>query len=232
MDPKDKRRKRMALSEIFVAPLLESFDRHLTLKDVVSSFYKDPRFPLVPSLDEICQVIYDLLQLADHAGSDTGGWELVGSDGVPLHVDGPKQLAINSIQQQLRRANGREEGLGESDEQVSDDSSSGASNVLGECTGTATVRSDAGAGATAKPESYSWYRTEIVNRSITDEAKREDMRAHLVWLADKLDEDSLDHQLITIKYELMAGTDAGLAADFKMRARAIQANKVDVEEEF
>ena len=72
---------------------------------------------------------------------------------------------------------------------------------------------------------------EIVNRSITDEAKRDVIRAHLVWLANKLDEDSLDHQLMTLKYELMAGTDASLTADFKMRAQAIQANKADIEEE-
>ena len=47
MDTAEKRRKRMTLSEVFVALLLDSFDRHLTLKDVLSSFYKDPRFPLV-----------------------------------------------------------------------------------------------------------------------------------------------------------------------------------------
>jgi hypothetical protein len=29
----------------------------------------------------------------------------------------------------------------------------------------------------------------------------------------------------------MAGTDASLTADFKMRAQAIQANKADIEEE-
>jgi hypothetical protein len=104
MDVVEKRRKRKALSEVFVALLLDSFDRHLTLKDVLSSFYKDPRFPLIPTLDEIRQVVYSLLQPTDQAGSGTGGWELVGSDGVPLHVEGPKQLAINSIQQQLRRA--------------------------------------------------------------------------------------------------------------------------------
>src|SRR6266446_3849758 len=96
--------------------LLDSFDRHLTLKDVVSSFYKDPRFPLVPSLDEIRQVIYDLLQPAGHAGPGTGGWELVGSDGLRLHVDGPKQLAISSIQQQLRRAAMEERKVGEGSE--------------------------------------------------------------------------------------------------------------------
>jgi hypothetical protein len=235
IDTKDKRRKRMALSEVFVALLLDSFDRHLTLKDVVSSFYKDPRFPLVPSLDEIRQVIYDLLQHPDHVGPGTGGWELVGSDGVRLQVDGPKQLAINSIQQQLRRASVADKKRATGDEHVASDSGSGTRTAAGEDTGTVTVMGTGGdavgAGEAAKHDSYSWYRAEIVNRSITDEEKREALRAHLVWLADKLDEDSLDHQLITIKYELMAGTDASLAADFRMRTQTIQANRADIEEE-
>ena len=57
---------------------------------------------MVPNLDEIRQVVFDLLQPGDHAGAGTGGWELVGSDGAVLHIGGPKQLAISSIQQQLR----------------------------------------------------------------------------------------------------------------------------------
>jgi hypothetical protein len=88
-----------------------------------------------------------------------------------------------------------------------------------------------GGGKEKKPDSYSWYRVEITNRSITDEAKREGIRAHLVWLASKLDDDTLDHQLITLKYELMAGADPVLADDAKARAKAIQANKAEVENE-
>jgi hypothetical protein len=131
MDAKEKRRRRMALSEIFAALLLDSFDRHLTLKDVVSSFYKDTRFPLVPSLDEIREVIYNLLQLAGHAGPGTGGWELVGSDGLRLHVDGPKQLAISSIQQQLRRAV-VEESNGDEESEYVTDGSARTRRIMGE----------------------------------------------------------------------------------------------------
>jgi hypothetical protein len=227
----------MALSEVFVALLLDSFDRHLTLKDVLSSFYKDPRFPLIPTLDEIRQVIYNLLQPAEHAGPGTGGWELVGSDGVPLHVDGPKQLAISSIQQQLRRAKTKELLLGDRP----GESGSGTAIAAGSGTGATSVGDNSGivtttgtaatGGKEKKPDSYSWYRVEVTNRSITDETKREAIRVHLVWLASKLDDDTLDHQLITLKYELMAGADANLADDVKARAKAIQANKAEVENE-
>ena len=103
-DSREKRRKRVPLSEKYVALLLTGFDRHLTLKDVASSFYKDPRFPMVPTLDEIRKVIFDLLQPAGHEGGGTGGWELVASDNSILHVGTPQQVAINSIQQQLRPA--------------------------------------------------------------------------------------------------------------------------------
>ncbi len=232
LDTTEKRRKRMALSEVFVALLLDSFDRHLTLKDVLSSFYKDPRFPLVPTLDEIRQVVYNLLQPADYAGPGTGGWELVGSDSVPLHVDGPKQLAISSIQQQLRRAktqdksNGsRECGSGTVLRETKD------SGITGDAGNGGTVTSIRSGGKDKKRDSYSWYRVEVTNRSITDETKREAIRAHLVWLASKLDDDALDHQLITLKYDLLAGSDPTLDDDIKTRAKSIQANKIEVEEE-
>ena len=89
--------------------------------------------------------------------------------------------------------------------------------------GTATT-TFAGGGKGEQPNSYSWYRVEVTNRSTTDETKREAIRAHLVWLASKLDDDTLDHQLMTLKYELMAREDPNLADDVKARANAIQAS--------
>jgi hypothetical protein len=166
---------------------------------------------------------------------------LVGSDGSRLSVDGPKQLAISSIQQQLRRtaANTR---AGDEQERATDHRHSDAAFRAGgqggkdktvsasTPTGAAAV-GGGGTGAAVKNNSYSWYRLEIVNRSITDEAKREAIRAHLVWLADKLDEEALDHQLLTLKYELLAATDSKLTEDLRARAQTIQANKLQVEEE-
>jgi hypothetical protein len=231
IDAAEKRRKRMKLSEVFIALLLDSFDRHLTPKDVLSSFYKDPRFPLVPTLDEIRQVIYDLIQPPGHADPGTGGWELVGSDGVSLHVEGPKQLAINSIQQQLRRT---KTAVDEIDSRTETHNVKNIENSSGGRASDAVRMIDANEGRGGlgkKPESYSWYRVEVTNRSITDETRREAIRAHLVWLASKLDDDTLDHQLISLKYELMAGTNPSLTDDFKARAKAIQANKAEVESE-
>ncbi|MBM1169932.1 DUF499 domain-containing protein [Microvirga arabica] len=237
-DTTEKRRKRMRLSEVFLSLLLDSFDRHLTLKDVVSSFYRDPRFPLVPTLDEIRQVLYDLLQPAEHAGPGTGGWELVGSDGLRLQVESPKQLAISSIQQQLKRAELQDSdtaGLGAGGAQQSGEHTTTKSTGAGTSSSQSSDNPDAKSGATSagagKSDSYSWYRVEVTNRSITDEVKREAIRAHLIWLASKLDEDDLDHQLFTLKYELLAGTNSSLTADIKGRAQNIQATRTEVQEE-
>jgi hypothetical protein len=86
-------------------------------------------------------------------------------------------------------------------------------------------------GKEKKTSSYSRYRVELTNRSIADEVKRDAIRAHLVWLASKLDDYELDHQLITLKYELMARADPKLAAEVKARAQAVQANRTDVVDE-
>lgn len=236
MDIAEKRRKRIALSEVFVALLLDSFDRHLTLKDVLSSFYKDPRFPLVPTLDEIRQVIYNLLQPSDHAGPGTGGWELVGSDGLALHIEGPKQLAISSIQQQLRRRTNGEPFHGDTGRHSGSNTeimfpNGGTTRDAKNAVAVSPNSTSELASEGKKTHSYSRYKVELTNRSITDEAKRDAIRAHLVWLASKLDDYALDHQIITLKYELMARTDSNLAAEVKARAQAIQANKADVEDE-
>jgi hypothetical protein len=228
LDATEKRRKRLALSEVYVALLLDAFDRHLTLRDVMSSFYRDPRFPLVPTLDEVRSVIFDLLQPAGHKGPGTGGWELVGSDGSRLHVENPQQLAISSIQQQIRRL--------KTDAVATTVGAPVATPVdqsgIGERPGPFTSGAADGDQEPKKHDSYSWYRVEVSNRSIADETKREALRFHLLWLASKLDQESLGHQLLTLKYELMAGTDASLAAEVEERARAIQATKTEVTEEF
>jgi hypothetical protein len=108
----------------------------------------------------------------------------------------------------------------------------GMTSVLGGATqATAGGTLDSRSAGIPRPETFSWYRLTITNRSISDEAKREAVRAHLVWLASKLDDDTLNQQLITLKYDLMAETNADLAAELKIRAAAIDASTVAVEDE-
>jgi hypothetical protein len=82
------------LSAAYLATLLDTFDRALTPKEVVQSFYKNPSFPLVPSTEEVRRAIYELLHQ---------GWELIDSDGNALAIASPANISIASIGQALRR---------------------------------------------------------------------------------------------------------------------------------
>jgi hypothetical protein len=246
-DPTAKVRKRKPLAEEYLAILLAGFDRHLTLRDVVSSFYKNPRFPMVPTLDDIRGAIFKMLQPPDHAGPGTGGWELVGSDNSPIQVVNAQEIAINSLHQQIRKRRPPSEAHGDSDFAITDvdadsdlgttaDKDDAPTTVPAATTGgnaAATTSSNANVAmgrVKQKANSYSWYTVELENRSIVDEVKREDIRNHLRWLAAQLDNDQLDHQFITLKYEIMAAANPGLAADVKARANALDA-KVQIRDE-
>ena len=229
-DPAEKRRKRTTLGELYLATLLDAFDRHLTLKDIVSSFYKNPQFPLVPSLDEIRRAIFALIQPAGSAGEGTGGWELVDGAGVRFSPDSPGQLAINSIQQQLRRAQPEPQPEPEPHPEGGVPQGEGERPSGGPASGQPGGGHGAGDGGPAGT-TYSWYRLDLVNRSITDDAKRDEVRTLLRWLASKLDEDALDHQLVTLRYELNAATSEQLATDLSQRAGALDARcRIEAEE--
>ena len=82
------------LDETYLATLLDRFDRQLTLREVRQAFYKDPDFPLVPSIDEIRRALFKLLQL---------GWEIVDHEGQRAGITSAGQIPVNSMNQVLRR---------------------------------------------------------------------------------------------------------------------------------
>ena len=71
--------------------------------------------------------------------------------------------------------------------------------------------------APPKPASYSWYKIDLANRSVLDGAKREEVRKMLLWLAGTLDRPDYNPQLVTLKFEMMAGSDEGLKTTLKER---------------
>ena len=223
VDPADGRRKNKPLSEQYLAILLSAFARHITLRDVVSSFFTNPRFPLAPTIEYIRSAVFAMIQPDGHAGVDTGGWEIIGSDGERLHVATPALLAISSAQQQIREV----EAFGEKPEPTEEDKNPGGPS---QPPGGDGDRDGGGPPAPSKPRTYSWYKIDLANRSVFDEAKREEVRKMLLWLASVLDRDDCDPQLVTLKYELMAGTDTGLETDLKSRGQVLGA-KTDVSPE-
>lgn len=214
-DVAEKRRKRKPLSGQYLAILLRAYQRHLTLRDITASFYNNPRFPLVPSLDDIREAIFELIQ-------PQSDWELVGPDGA-LVVDGAKQIAINSnqITLQPRQAKSQEPVVStEERDKTFATSEAPGKTADGELTRgfSASPPHSPPAGAT-----YQWYGLELTNRSIKDEAKRDEIQRHLRWLLSQLDNPALDHQLFTLKYELMAIKDEALADELRNRSTSIEA---------
>jgi hypothetical protein len=174
------------LSADYMATLLDSFDRALTPKEIIQSFYKNPAFPLVPSTDEVRRVLSDLVR---------DGWEFIDSDGNRLAVASPGQVQINSISQTLQRrmptmaeggaiGGGRNGQFGANDDQYKNDGQSQA-------------------GAKTGPVNYRRYRVTLTNRSITAQEARDQVWQLLKELAKVIDPaGEADHQLISLDLTL------------------------------
>jgi hypothetical protein len=215
--------------------LLDTFDRALTPKEIVQSFYKNPSFPLVPSTDDIRRAIYDLLH---------DGWELVDSDGNRLAIASPGQISINSINQSLRRQ------VGTSSPTVTAGASStttpGAPSGPGTTGGELPFgadpsddpyRADPATAPTTTPSptpgaapTYKRYVVEIANRSITSPEAREQAWQLLRELAKVLDNanSTADHQLLSLSVTLT--TAEGHQGHMEDKARQAGA-KVRVEDD-
>lgn len=198
------------LGAAYLAALLTEYDRALTPREIVQSFYKNPAFPLVTSTDEIRRVMFELA---------SGDWEFVDVDGDRLTVTTPAQIAINSINQTLRQRHHNEEPLppttdegtphrdGDGDQAGGDQTPGGAGNQI-----PAQVRPDADQGrqspsaAVSSPTVYRRYRLQLTNRSITSSETRDQAWQLLRELAKVVDTaTSADHQLLTLDLTLVTG---------------------------
>ena len=219
------------LSADYLAALLDTFDRALTPREVVQSFYKNPSFPLVPSTDDIRRAIYDLLH---------EGWELVDADGNPLAIASPGQISINSIQQTLRRRVGAPTpppaetpaaaGAGAlfgGDGQLGADVNARDDPYRAD-PATATATSSTADATTAT--TYKRYVVELPNRSITSPEAREQVWQLLKELAKVIDNANAaaDHQLLSLSLTLT--TAEGHQGHLEERARQAGA-RVRVEDD-
>ena len=196
------------LSADYLAALLDSFDRALTLKEVVQSFYKNPSFPLVPSTDDIRRAIYELVH---------HGWELVDSDGNRLAVSSPSQISINSISQELRRRVATPptgDTAGTSGTAATTDTSGpvhGGGSLWDPDPSDDPYRADTSTASGTRPGSsadgtptYKRYVIDLVNRSITSSDTRDQVWQLLRELAKVVDtaNNSADHQLLSLSVSL------------------------------
>jgi len=197
------------LSATYLAALLTTFDRALTPREVVQSFYKNPGFPLVPSTDEIRRAMFSLIN---------DDWELVDAEGSPLALSSPGQIQINSISQTLRprqhdtNADETETVAEDEDEDQDDDGLFGGA-VPGNkrrATGKPAPgksKDSGGQPATDEqvgPKTYKRYTVEITNRSITAPETREQIWQLLKELSKVVDpaNSDRDHQLLNLTLTL------------------------------
>lgn len=217
------------LSAGYLATLLDTFDRTLTPREVVQSFYKNPLFPLVDATDEIRRAIFALLH---------DGWELADSDGVTLAVASPDHISIGSIGQSLRRAvkaadtipaaSGTSQGT-TANSVPRESGGSGNSEGQGDLFGIddqqyratteqsrATDANDA-TRTESEPASFKRYIIDLANRSITSPDARDQVWQLLKELSKVIDAPKADHQLISLFVTLTTAEGAQGAVEQKAR---------------
>ena len=213
------------LSGEFLATLLDRFDRNLTLREVRQAFYKNPDFPLVPSLDDIRHAEFQLLSL---------GWEIVDASGEPVTITEPGQIAVSSVNLLLRRrpAEHDEPPQGPGGEDVADGEPGQADQPpsgAGEGQPPGSGQTDGDVSSTVL---YKRYRIRIPSLSVTSPQARNNswkLFSELRKLLDPANED-LDHQLIQL--DLTLTTAEGQQGELEQRARDIGARWDAEDDEF
>jgi hypothetical protein len=195
------------LSADYLGTLLDTFDRALTPKEVVQSFYKNPSFPLVPSTEEVRRAIYELLHR---------GWELVDSDVDALAIASPANISIASIGQSLRRRPARVTPVATTPATTSMVGSGPAATLPGSSTADpldprddpyradpATIEAVPSTPADGDAVAYKRYIVELNNRSLTSPDTREQVWQLLRELAKVIDlANPGDHQLLNLSLTL------------------------------
>jgi hypothetical protein len=93
----DRATRPSKLSGTYLRTLLERTARALTLKEVTQQFYKNPAYPMVPSVGDIRRAIFELLTGAER-------YEIVDASGEVLTIASADELSIGSMDQLLRKA--------------------------------------------------------------------------------------------------------------------------------
>lgn len=224
------------LGASFLAALLSEFDRALTPREIVQSFYRNPAFPLVTSPDEIRRVLYELI---------TGDWELVDADGSRLAVESPGEISINSINQTLRPrmpdpaptipASGGVDHLFSGDGQIpvvtGNFSQGGGDKKLADAHIDGQPQGHSQSQPTAGPTVYKRYRMQVTNKSITGGDARERAWQLLQELRKIIDPATqADHQLLSLDLTLV--TAEGQQGAIEAKAAAFGARVTAEDDDF
>lgn len=221
------------LAGSYLHKLVNLQDRAYTLKEVVEKFWRDPAFPMVAGEREVRAAIFDAL----NRDEDGVAWELVDSKGASLQVTAPDQLAISSIEQQLRFSVPTALRLDGDD--GPDESTSARVGALppdgpeGRAIGHAAGSADRSGEPSASTDStsYSVFEMSLGNTSLTDLDLRERLYRFLTEVAATIDSTSgIDVQIASIAIKLTAP--AGSLDELKEPAALAEASFAEVPEDF
>jgi hypothetical protein len=212
------------LSETYLATLLDRFDRQLTLREVRQAFYKNPDFPLVPSVDEVRRAVFKLL---------SQGWEIVDAEGTRAGITDAEQIPVNSMSQTIRRVPkppGPPLATTEPPPGATVPTPAGPTTEPGEHVGAIAPPADVPPPPPAETVTYKRYRVRLDNMSVTNPDARERAWKLLSELARLLDpmREGLDHQLLDI--DLTLTTAEGHTGGLAQRVHDVN-GRLDIEDE-
>jgi hypothetical protein len=215
--------------------LLSQWKRELSMKELGQQFTMNPAFPLVASEDDIKAAVFQLLR-SDEA------YEIVDGDGHALTISSPKDIALGSKSQLLRRVNAPEAASVTSNSDHAADTSTGATQPANKAVGSSVASigvagtngavgsSVTSAGGARAEIRYRQYSLKVPNRSLVDDAKRDAIFLLLGALSDVMDSTSgADLQLIDASITITAAE--GSVNSVKAKADAAGAKWEEADEE-
>ncbi|MGW5234543.1 hypothetical protein ACWEQU_20175, partial [Streptomyces nodosus] len=186
------------LSGAYLKTLLSKIARDLTLKEIGQQFYKNPAFPLVPSVDDIRRAVHQTL-----TGPDS--FQVIDGEGAPQHIASPDELSIGSLKLRLHRTPAPTTDNTPRPAQVTVNSGTSSSNGStpsrgdGPPSGPASPPANSGP-VVSTPAEYHRYRLEIPNRSMASTDARRTVANLLQEVLDLVDpEIGGDIQLIDLQ---------------------------------
>lgn len=214
------------LSGDYLKTLLSKIPRVLTLKEISQQFYKNPAFPMVPSVDDIRRAVFQTL-------SGTDPYEVVDPNGDILTISSVDELSIGSLDLSLRRAataSTPRPGTTES----GDDGEDWRGTERG---GPEPPESPVGPGKPSpvggRQESpqYHRYQLDVSNRSVAEEAVRRNVANLIQAVLDAVDPDTgADIQLIDFQVSITA--DHAAVSEIEQVAATVEATWTEEDLDF
>ena len=163
------------LSGSFLPTLIDLSDRRYTVKEIVSRFWNDPRFPLVPSEQEVRRALFEAITDRGSHGDGEPVWEIVSGEGEVLTIELPEAIAINSVEHVVRLTRPADH-EGEDEHDTGDEDTTGGGD------------DDKGGGGTTTDVEFKRYSIRLPRTDVADGEGRRKVQRLLGALEEALDD--------------------------------------------